>query len=177
MISKSKVKSHSVNGRRRTIMMKALSASMSAINFSCQRFVPLALLILSVSTTCCHAFCVGAFLPQHYRMQPASRPKSLALVPRDGIRSSSSDGDSNEDEGDDSSSSINLEEQRRKLESLLLGTNDYSSEEEDSLLSLPISEWKKQLKNPPPLTAIGRERMETEISLLESLANSDEAIP
>lgn len=83
-------------------------------------------------------------------------------------------GENEEEESADDD--IGVERERKRLESLLGTPSSQDKEKNDSLLSLPISEWKKQLKDAPPLTAIGRERIETEISLLESLAHSDDAI-
>lgn len=70
-------------------------------------------------------------------------------------------------------------ERRRLLESLaaeLPNPNDRSS-----FITKPVEEWKCLLVNPeqppPPLTAMGRERLQTEIALLESLANSNQGVP
>ena len=106
----------------------------------------------------------------------------------------SKDDNSEEDEKD---SPINLEQERKRLESLLMGdqdnnksststssssssgggatTTEFSS---DIFLKLPFQEWQDQLSklSPPPLTSIGRERMETEITLLESLTSSDDGL-
>lgn len=71
---------------------------------------------------------------------------------------------------------MNVEKERQKLESLL-GTTTDGDDTTIDLLSLPLSEWKRDLQQPPLLTSIGRERRETEIALLESLVDSDEAIP
>ena len=61
---------------------------------------------------------------------------------------------------------------------LLARTAQEEESSNDKLLTLPLSEWKKELKTGAPLlTTITRERMEMEISLLESLAESDDAIP
>jgi len=100
--------------------------------------------------------------------------------------------DSNSEESKDEN--INLEAERQlRLESLL-GVTTSNNENDDaskpslsgdateavrrSLLNRPYSDWKKVLDvgKAPLLTSIGRERLETEIQLLESLAESDGAI-
>ena len=77
----------------------------------------------------------------------------------------------------------NVELERQRLESMLGKSFNASESPSDtvdsSFLTLPYSQWKSKLSSgpaPPLLTAIGRERLETEIILLESLADSDAAI-
>ena len=87
-------------------------------------------------------------------------------------------------EGDES---MDVEEERQRLESLLgVSSQDNNNNNDDGatsqssssdLLSLPLSEWKRDIKKTPLLTSIGRERLETEIALLEQLGESDEPIP
>ena len=103
--------------------------------------------------------------------------------------SSSNANDSNnnaDNNNNNNNNQINIEEERQRLESLLGTSQDSSSTTVDDknnsntssdLLSLPLSEWKRDLPKAPPLTSIGRERLEMEITLLESLGDSDDAIP
>ncbi|CAB9518428.1 repeat-containing protein [Seminavis robusta] len=92
-------------------------------------------------------------------------------------------GDANSEEDED----MDVERERQRLESLLGSTGSSNSTTTDTtttnkdkeldLSSLPMDEWNQQIRHPPLLTSIGRERMELEITLLESLAESDDAIP
>ena len=111
------------------------------------------------------------------------------------LAGSNSNDQNNDDDGKGSDDdSIDLELERKRLESLL-GSNSDSSDSSTSSSSLPnsavtsssspefllfpISEWSKQIREQkqPMLTSTTRERMEMEITLLESLAESDDAIP
>lgn len=97
--------------------------------------------------------------------------------------------DSNNNDSDNNNNSqMNIEEERKRLESLLGMSQDSSSissttvddtnnSSSSDLLSLPLKEWKRDLPKVPPLTSIGRERLEMEITLLEGLGDSDDAIP
>jgi hypothetical protein len=89
-----------------------------------------------------------------------------------------SNSNNEKEEGDEKA----LQKERLRLEALIMGTSstsDVKLSSNDSLL--PVVDWMDQLEllplNAPfPLTAIGRERLETEIQLLESLAESDDAV-
>ena len=84
------------------------------------------------------------------------------------------------EEGDEANA---LQKERLRLEALIMGTNgdvvkkkEQSSSKDDYSL-LPMVDWKDHiLSNPPPLTTIGRQRFETEIQLLKSLVDSDDAV-
>jgi hypothetical protein len=105
----------------------------------------------------------------------------------DGEEAEENDFDDDDDDDDTfettASQTIDLEAERKRLESLLGGSStiktrsrDDGKNDDDSLTSNKISEWKKQLKKPPPLTTIGREILEAEITLLESLVESNDAM-
>jgi hypothetical protein len=99
----------------------------------------------------------------------------------------SNNNNNNNNESNDNDNTMDVERERNRLESLMgssSGSNatiattyDKRMKQQADFLSLPLVDWKKEVCNPPLLTSIGRERMEAEITLLESLAESDDAIP
>jgi exonuclease VII small subunit len=98
---------------------------------------------------------------------------------------SKNSGDSNNETGDDeaNSNAKALQNERLRLEALIMGTTtDATNVVPKKKKQVPkSSEWKDYLlllqrQRPPLLTAIARERYETEIQLLKSLVDSDDAI-
>jgi exonuclease VII small subunit len=104
--------------------------------------------------------------------------KLYGMLPRSNSNSN------NEKEDEDEAKAKALQKERLRLEALIVGTtsdvvkkNKQSSSKDDYSL-LPVEDWKDHLLlNPPPLTAIGKERFEMEIQLLKSLVDSDDAVP
>jgi hypothetical protein len=126
----------------------------------------------------CQAFVASVQRRRRCRSQPRVAFQRIFLLDGSaGEYSSAEDDDTNE------SDNMDVERERKRLESLVSGSNttvatSYDKKQQQAdFLSLPLADWKKEVRNPPLLTSIGRERMEAEITLLESLTESDDAIP
>ena len=102
-------------------------------------------------------------------------PIKKKFFPLFGMLDSSSGTNDKEDDDDN-----DVEVQRQRLAALFGGGPSTSSgsitENTPSVSSSSVlpPDWEYQLENPPPLTAIGRERAVAEIELLQKLKDNDE---
>jgi hypothetical protein len=118
------------------------------------------------------------------------------MLPRFNSNLNSNNEDEKE-EGDEDAKAA-LQKERLRLEALIMGTTSNSDSDSDvvkkkkqssslfptSASSVEQKDWKDVIlssssnnnNNPPLLTAIARERLETEIQLLKSLVDSDDAV-
>jgi hypothetical protein len=144
-------------------------------------FVLLAVLLLQVHDG---SFC-EAFLMNNNNHQPPVSRLTYAFAFR--IRCSHhklySNSNNEEEEGSDQANAA-LQKDRLRLEALIMGTtgaNDAVKKKKQSASASSV-DWKDQLvlssisKNPPLLTAMARERFETEIQLLKSLKDSNDGL-
>uniref|UniRef100_A0A7S4J0M5 Uncharacterized protein n=1 Tax=Odontella aurita TaxID=265563 RepID=A0A7S4J0M5_9STRA len=131
-----------------------------------RRTAVLAVLAVATADTCLAIPSCEAFIqPFTYPCQSIRRPWTVSARHTNALNGSSvNTGDEDESEA--------VEIERKRLESILGSVGGSGVESEDS----PAG-WDEQLSaGPPPLTTIGRERLETEVALLRSLVDSDGAI-
>ena len=161
--------------------------------FSCLVTVMIIFVYLVVSWPSCDAFVATTSFPRILSLvngplkllpQPHHQrgwPRLFGMLPRFGKDGTGAGNGKNNADGDEA-----VEAERKRLENLLGETRKEAKNQSPSSAAnskkarlktslLPL-DWNEQLADPPPLTAIGRERIETEIALLESLKESDDAV-